>query len=485
MARSFLEQLTQIRRSRTYDDVVTDVYTSAVAEPTVSGSLQEDLNVIRTLMKEFKGTTDWFGDLGNYFDPTDTDAGNVENKDLNLTSIKNKTLDARTIIVAVSDDNSGSNYTVSGTSTGFLLTTSAQYATPTDRTGLPIFASTTNSGSYYDEGGSDNVCSVDLIDADTGAEIQDGSGYIIYGKFHDAADFPGGTGTGTDAYVRFYANDVVCNLSTATPTPTSINIIFPRRKVLSSMEEYEWMRTDFVNSWEGDVELMEDVSNLWSFTGASDNDSEAGPFTNESANYILASGPNDLETAIDLLNTEIGDKTYSTATYLTDDEDITVSLDALSEAVISNDTDISTNAGDIDDLEAAVGSTTGLAGLDYSSNNYVTDSTSLETAVGALDAAIAGAAGEKYIENTISTITKNSAHPLPAAIVSAGGYTPNAASGQEGSNMDVFVSGQLLCADTGAAGVNADRDYGETTTSGITFRFTIPTSTNIIYVIRQ
>jgi len=495
MSRSLLDQLTQIRRSGTYDDAVTDVYTSSVAEPTVSGSLQEDLNVVRSLMKEFKGTTNWFDDLGNYFDPTDTSAGNAENKDLNLTNIKNKTLDSQTIILAVSDDNSGSNYTVSGTSTGFLLTTSAQYATATDRTGLPIFDSTTNSGSYYDEGGADNVCRADLIDVDTGAEIQDGSGYIIYAKLHDAADYAGGTGDGTDAYVKFYANGAITDLSTADPAPTSISIVFPRRKVMSDVSEYEWMRTDFVNSWEGDVELMEDISNLWGYTGATDGDSEAGPFTDESGNYILSSGPNDLETAIDLLNTEIGDKTYTTATYLTDDQDITVSLDQLSEGIISNDTDISTNAGsistnagnistnagDIDDLEAAVGSSTGTAGLDYSSNNYVADSTSLEVAIGALDAAIGSAAGIKYIEETSGTITANTEHALPYSII----YTPYSGSGREGKNMDVYVDGQLLAADTGASGANADRDYAETTTSGITFRFTIETGRNITYVVRS
>jgi hypothetical protein len=505
VARSLLEQLTQIRRSRTYDDAVSDVYNSAVAEPTVSGSLQEDLNVIRTLMKSVKGSSYWYSDLGGYFDPTDTTAGNAENKDLNLTNIKNNTLDSKTVIVAVSEDNSGSNYTVSGTSTGFLMTSTAQYALPTNRTGLPVFNSVTNSGTYYDEGGADNVCRIDVIDADTDAEIQDGSGNIIYAKFHDAAD-NGGTGTGTDVYVRFYANDAVCDLSTATPTPTSVKIVYPRRKLMSNMAEYEWMRTDFVNSWEGDVELMEDVSNLWSFTGASDGDTEAGPFTNESGNYILTSGPNDLESAIDLLNTEVGDRTYTTATYLTDGEDITDSLDALSEAVIANDGDISTNASniasnasdistlqssmstaetDITNLEAAVGSDTGTAGLDYSSNNYVSDTDSLEVAIGKLDAAISSSSAAKYIETTSGDITKNVEHSLPAGAVSAGGYTQCSTAGQEGKNMDVFVSGQLLAADTGAAGANADRDYGETTTSGVTFRFDIPSGTNITYVIRQ
>ena len=53
MARSLLRQLEQIRRSATYTDAVVSVNTSTVAEPTVSGSLQDDLNVIRNKGRQF------------------------------------------------------------------------------------------------------------------------------------------------------------------------------------------------------------------------------------------------------------------------------------------------------------------------------------------------------------------------------------------------------------------------------------------------
>jgi len=43
----------------------------------------------------------------------------------------------------------------------------------------------------------------------------------------------------------------------------------------------------------------------------------------------------------------------------------------------------------------------------------------------------------------------------------------------------------LLAADTGAAGVNADRDYAETSTTSITFRFNIQPGRNITYVVKQ
>jgi hypothetical protein len=51
--------------------------------------------------------------------------------------------------------------------------------------------------------------------------------------------------------------------------------------------------------------------------------------------------------------------------------------------------------------------------------------------------------------------------------------------------MDVYLDGQLLAADTGVSGINADRDYGETSISGITFRLNIQAGRNITYIVRQ
>jgi len=51
--------------------------------------------------------------------------------------------------------------------------------------------------------------------------------------------------------------------------------------------------------------------------------------------------------------------------------------------------------------------------------------------------------------------------------------------------MDVYVDGQLLAADTGTNGANADRDYAEASASTVTFRFDIQVGRNITYVVRQ
>jgi len=439
MARSLLRQLEQIRRSATYDDAVASVTTSGVAEPTTGGSLEGDLNNIRSLMKLTKGTADWYTDLGKYFDPTDTTSGNAENKDLNITNFKNNTLDAKTVILAVQEDNSGDGYTVSGTSTGVLLTSAnstvynVAYAIATDRRGLPIFASTANAGTYYDEGGADRVVRIDVLDKATDAQIQDNSGNNIYAKFHDGADFSG-TGAGTDVYVRFYANDAVTDLSAVSGTVTEVYFIVPRRKVMADVEEYEWQRTDFVSSWEGDIEIVEDILHLWSYTGASDGvSSTAGSWTNTTGNYPLSGNPSNLQSAIDAINTAAGDRSYTENNYIVDGEGLATSIDKL-------------------DME-----------------------------IKDLMDAISTGASTKYIEEVASDITAGTEHALPSSLT----YTPDSTSGQEGKNMDVYVGGQLLAADTGAAGVNADRDYGETSTSGITFRFNVQAGRNITYMIRQ
>ncbi len=191
MARSLLRQLEQIRRSATYDDGILSVNTSSIAEPTVSGSLEEDTNVIRTLLKQLKGSTNWYDDPGKYFNPLDTTSGNALNKQMSLANIKGNTLDSKTIILAVTEDASGAGLTVSGTSIGVLATITTSYALPTVRTGLPIFESIANAGTYWDESGSDNVCRVDVLDMSNDSEFADPSENIIYAKMYDGADYSG------------------------------------------------------------------------------------------------------------------------------------------------------------------------------------------------------------------------------------------------------------------------------------------------------
>jgi hypothetical protein len=172
----------------------------------------------------------------------------------------------------------------------------------------------------------DRVCRIDVINTATDAEFVDDSGDVVYAKFHDGADF-GGTGENTDVYARFYADGAVIDWSTVTGV-SNVKFVYPARKVLSNMEEYEWLRTDFVSSWEGDYELVEDIQNLWSYTGASDGDTTPQPWTNTSASYLLQSDPSNLQAAVDAINTGVGSRVFSEGNYINDGDIITDALDA-------------------------------------------------------------------------------------------------------------------------------------------------------------
>lgn len=429
MARSLLRQLEQIRGSETYNAAVADMYTAGVAEPVVSGTLEEDLNVVRSLMKELKGTTNWYGDLENYFDPKDTDVSSTENKDLNLLSLKNNTLDAKTILIAVAEDNTSSGFTVASGTAGVLtasgVITNPTYATDANRCGLPIFGSS----SYFDETSGDSVVRVDVLDMSTDSEFEDG-GATIWAKMYDGAA-NGGVGDGVDVYFKFYKGTspgVECTLST--DDVTSVKFVYPKRKTLADMAEHEWLRTDFVSSWEGDVELIEDITNLWNYTGAADGET-APTWLNTGSHYALDGNPTDLEAASNDINDAIGDRDYVEENYFSSGSTIADALDALDQQVKDN--------------EDAIGSSS----------------------------------AEKYVESVSVDVNKNTPHNTPAA------YTPVATVGEEGSNMDVYVNGQLLAADTGAAGANADRDYAETSTSTVTFRFKLHSGMNVTYIIRD
>lgn len=432
LQRSLLTQYEQIRQTGTYSDTVSGVNTQVVAEPstpTTSGNsddvLEHDMNVFRTLLRQIKGTTNWYDDLGTYFDPTSTASG----KALTLDNISGNTLDSKTIILAVTEDNAGAGWVTSSGTEGILWTTTLLYADTDNMRGLPIFKSVTNSGTYYDEGGTNDFCRIDLLDSTTGGEFTDASGNEIYAKFHDAADHSG-TGEYTDVYVKFYTDSGEYTFTE--DDPTNITFVYPFRKVLSEMEEHEWQRTDFVSSWEGDAELVEDVINMWSFTGAAD-DITGPSFSNTGNYYLLSSSDDSLKEGLDSINDGFGDLTYTEQNYVTDNESITSSLDALDVGI-----------------------------------KDVYDST------------VAGS-GDKYVEELSGDLSAGTLHSLPYSIT----YTPDSTIGQEGANMEVFVNGQLLAASTGANGVNEDRDYAETTASGITFHFDLWTGTNITYVVKQ
>ena len=433
--RSLLTQYEQIHRTAVYDDDIADVNTPEVAEPTsttISGAsdsvLEHDMNVLRTILKQIKGTDFWYSEM-KCFDPTNTDVSNVENKNLSLSSIKNNTLDSNTIILAISESNSGNGISLTEGSGGFLYETTHRYATPGNRIGVPIFSSTTNSGTYFDEGGFDRVVGIDILDASNGAEFKDSGGNIVFGKFHDGEDF-GGSGDGTDVYVKLYTDDGP--YTTTSGDPNLITMVYPYRKKLSTMQEHEWLRTDFISSWEGDSAIVEDISDLWSYTGSSNNETDpdwdvVGGFP------IVDSSIKSLRDAIDAINTGIGNHIFTENNYIT-------SGDSISDVL--EDLDIK-----FEDVK-----------------------NSIEDGV-----------GEKHVVIVANDVPALTDYQLPSGLT----YTPNSTGGQVGSNMDVYLDGQLLSASTGVNGANKDKDYSETSPTHIAFLFDVYQYSNITFVIRK
>lgn len=456
--RSLLSQLEQIAGSYQYTDIVSGLNTGAVSEPvdsTVSGSLEYDLNVVRAHLRQVKDwDNDWFDPLATYTLAKDgtTVSGSLK-KLVTPSDGTGNVLDAKSIIIPVSEDNTGAGFTVSGTQTGFLLTVSTQYADAADRRGLPIYAST---GTYYDEGGSDNVVRIDVLDFSTKQEFEGSNGETVFARFHDGAD-NGGAGDGTDVWVEFYTASGT--YSWAGGDPAAVQIVYPQRKILSEMDEWEWLRTDFVSSWEGDVELIEDIENLWSFTGAGDGITSP-TWNNTTAYYLLDANPSDLEAAINDINDGVGDLDFTTGNYY--------AIQADGQTVTQT----------LEDLNLAIGD------RDYTEENYVTDGESLTSSIDALDMAlwdiettVSGiTAVAKYVVTTSTAITPETAINTPIS------YTPYASDTQPGRNMDVYVDGQLLAADYSTAG---DNDYEETSTTQWTPHFAIRANANITYFIRE
>jgi len=107
----------------------------------------------------------------------------------------------------------------------------------------------------------------------------------------------------------------------------------------------------------------------------------------------------------------------------------------------------------------------------YTSTNIVSNGDNLEAAIGKLDAAVTTATVAKEVERITSPITSGSAHTVPGSHSHTAG---------DGSNMDIYLNGQLLQSNTGTE----LRDYLESGIDEVTFTFTVPTNAYLTYLIR-
>ena len=234
--------------------------------------------------------------------------------------------------------------------------------------------------------------------------------------------------------------------------------------------------------------------NIFTFTGMDDrNDSTP---TYSSTNYVT--NDNDLETAIGDLDAQVKSN-YDGYTGLTLDAvvaigstvdeaiTITASGSTFSALTIYGNFHVGGNIiaeGTVDGVDVAGFATaaqtfTGMASASdstpaYSSENYVANDDSLETAIGKLDTAlaVAGGAAEKEVERLSSQVNSGSAHTVPGSNSHAAG---------DGSTMDIFLNGQLLQSNTGTE----LRDYLESGADEVKFTFAVPSNSYLTYIIRE
>jgi hypothetical protein len=374
-------------------------------------SLEDDLNFVRTDRAAIKGVA-FSAAIPTYQRPTAV--GTLV--PANLSNIAGKTTDAKAIVinrqfasvsVAVSD--------------GYITLTDAgnlKHADATDRTGVPI-QDGADAGNY-------EATYVEIIDPTTEAalEVLGGAndGYRVFGRTR-----AGTTGTSPNSVeVEFRAVPKGSPLSSSVSytweagQPTTVNMFYGFRERLDNLTETA-LRTVLTNGIIGDADMAQDVTDIRTTIGISDNVTDlAGLLTNTSNFYAFVNLPDVTPSVVEALNTlneQIGDRDYS-GPYLSDGETVTASLQALSNA-------------------------------------------------------ISGSSAVRTIERLNSDINAGTAHTIPGSQ----SYTQDG--GNNGQNMWVFVRGVLK--DPGP--VTAFNDYEETSTTSITFYTKVKSGDHINYVI--
>lgn len=394
-------------------------------------NLEDSINYALTQLREIVDpANDWFQDMPRAFDPSDTSGANAKNEKMNLKTLSDNWYGSKTKIVDVVDEESG----LADTDTGVLVLTSLGYADDADRRGFVIQSSVGNA--YHDEIALASIIvgkhKVTITDALTGNEFKDASGNLIYGVLQDGADHSG-SGEGTDVFVKFvYDNAGTPTAYTWTADdPTDVIMYLPFRKRRSELLEYD-ERVFKVAGIVGDAELTQDISEIRNALGIADGDGAGDWDLTNTGNFFPFSGLTlataTMEDIVNILNSAIGSRDYTDENIISDGETITQSLDKLDQFL--------------------------------GQGGYKT----------------------KVLERVTAAIAKGVAHTIPFATGSAPAITTyKQDSSHFGRYMEVRVSGKKLVPDSGA--VETDGEYEETSTTQVTFRFTVRVGQIIEYIV--
>ena len=437
MPRSFLNQLLQVAASSTYNDAVASPHTPGVAEG--QSELEGDLNVLRTLVKDLHGETNWY-----------------DAPDMDLKSIANKYFIEFLHQSGFEDVASGTGTSSTAFDTAIKTITNHNNGQGDSTTGGVI----TNGTKAY-------KCQV--RDHDSQDPIDDGSGNEVYGRL----SYVGGNYT-----LTWYS--LVSGVETSYNFTASVDLDLAFVAVSRRFEDMDWgvfLDPEFhdTSGFAGTIDDSNVTTGPWSFLlsgqataqqafdkldklgSTANGEGASGIAVEDASNYYTGT---DIEAVLDEIEAQIGGATSTTYDFT--ENNVLADNDAIYAAL--NKLDL--YWGDLASQNNGEGAS--LVGIE-DAGGY-TAYTNVEDAIQEIYGLIADVSGwDKVSETTASPITSGNPHTLPGSK----SYTPNS-----GQHLDVYYNGQLLLEGSG-------NDYSETTGTTITFNFTVPTNANLTYMIRK
>lgn len=445
MPRSFLSQELQVAASATYDDAISSAHTIGVAE--AQTSLEGDANVVRTLINDIIGKTNWY------------DAGRMS-----IEGIAGK------FFIELLHKSGFDNVSVtSGSTTAF------------DTSIKTIVNHNDGGGNSSTEGVVVNGTlpyKISVRDHATQDPINDGSNNEVYGRL---------TWNGTNYLVTWYS--MVAGVETAYSFASAQTVDIAYVSKSSPYDALTWERfLDFgFHDVSGMVGTIDDdnvlVNGMQYFLNAlttqaqvnarvdllghADTNSEGAHFVkiNDSAtggSNGYFTGDN-TQAAFNELKAQIGGTTSTTYNFTEDN--VLADNDAIYAAL--NKLDL--KWGDL--ASVATGEGASLIGVE-DSGAYFTG-TDVEAVLQEIGQKIEDVSGwEKESTTTVSPISSGVSWTLPGSI----SYTPNS-----GKNLDIYLEGQLLLEGVG-------NDYTEVAgapSTQIQFLFTVPANKNITVMARK
>ena len=420
--KSLISQTRQIKASELYSDVLD----MAGAEGTTF--LNEDLNMLRTQIKNITGLAAW---------------SNVPSE--TLATISSSGVSTKKLIQPVQIN--------SVTFTSGLLGLSGV------NSGIASeILNTTTDGYVYDTSATPSVDSkavVTVRDAISNAVIIDANENTIFGivKF-DGADGGAVTGiTGGLLSVQLYTD--VNGTATAATYSGLAEIIIPQRVALGDVDEaFSMVNAGFAGAV-GSIELGD---RMWTELDATTGVYGVTDGTNDELGITANSG---LTTAINAVIPEASKA-----------KDIAVAVQAITGVTVADTTDWSLTTDLATEFDGA-GVTTNYLNGTTTDTNYLQAFKTLDTAIFTVATLAANASSDKVVDILTVGVAEGAAVTVP----SAKNYLNT-----DKDAMDVLLNGQELISDVVAGGAGLG-DYAETSISSVTFNFPLEATDILTYKI--